>query len=347
MTLHPHAERVGKLDGARDEGRDQMRGMGCVPGYYNWDFGGVEAGVGERVMAHLSSELCRLFADLQLLRFVSGDRESHHENLVDILEIVAVAAELKPAHLSGQGLSSPELLHRLELLAPAHGLFHQRTLNVRPFHPRAPRYDARIWESQLADERRQQEESPHVLWIFRQPEIRAALPDVVSGVTSVAAVLGYPQCCVDYRAELGVRVVESYVEALRQAFNVTQPDDILRLVRDDTAVETDPHGAWGEILESLTRSRVTFPYTSFEACPPCLTEPNSPAAVINITMRDLAAVVSESFVREIEAAARQSAPAQAHPRRRPTMRPNRKVGRNDPCPCGSGRKFKKCCGQAA
>ena len=24
-----------------------------------------------------------------------------------------------------------------------------------------------------------------------------------------------------------------------------------------------------------------------------------------------------------------------------------KVGRNDPCPCGSGRKFKKCCAQAS
>jgi len=24
-------------------------------------------------------------------------------------------------------------------------------------------------------------------------------------------------------------------------------------------------------------------------------------------------------------------------------RPNAKVGRNDPCPCGSGKKFKKCC----
>ena len=24
-----------------------------------------------------------------------------------------------------------------------------------------------------------------------------------------------------------------------------------------------------------------------------------------------------------------------------------KVGRNDPCPCGSGRKFKKCCGKVA
>ncbi|MDT1878169.1 hypothetical protein FPK46_29200, partial [Acinetobacter baumannii] len=21
------------------------------------------------------------------------------------------------------------------------------------------------------------------------------------------------------------------------------------------------------------------------------------------------------------------------------------IGRNDPCPCGSGKKFKKCCGQ--
>ena len=24
-----------------------------------------------------------------------------------------------------------------------------------------------------------------------------------------------------------------------------------------------------------------------------------------------------------------------------------KVGRNDPCPCGSGKKYKKCCGGAA
>ncbi|MDD4024862.1 MAG: YchJ family protein [Kiritimatiellae bacterium] len=27
----------------------------------------------------------------------------------------------------------------------------------------------------------------------------------------------------------------------------------------------------------------------------------------------------------------------------PIMREHPKVGRNDPCPCGSGRKFKKCC----
>lgn len=29
----------------------------------------------------------------------------------------------------------------------------------------------------------------------------------------------------------------------------------------------------------------------------------------------------------------------------PARRGTPKVGRNDPCPCGSGRKFKKCCGR--
>ena len=31
------------------------------------------------------------------------------------------------------------------------------------------------------------------------------------------------------------------------------------------------------------------------------------------------------------------------PRRAPVVK-NSKVGRNDPCPCGSGKKYKKCCG---
>jgi SEC-C motif-containing protein len=30
---------------------------------------------------------------------------------------------------------------------------------------------------------------------------------------------------------------------------------------------------------------------------------------------------------------------------KPVMRALPKTGRNDPCPCGSGKKFKKCCGQ--
>ncbi len=31
----------------------------------------------------------------------------------------------------------------------------------------------------------------------------------------------------------------------------------------------------------------------------------------------------------------------------PVVRAAPKVGRNDPCPCGSGKKFKKCCGGAS
>ena len=27
-----------------------------------------------------------------------------------------------------------------------------------------------------------------------------------------------------------------------------------------------------------------------------------------------------------------------------TVKKGQKVGRNDPCPCGSGKKYKKCCG---
>ncbi len=30
-----------------------------------------------------------------------------------------------------------------------------------------------------------------------------------------------------------------------------------------------------------------------------------------------------------------------------TIRKEKKIGRNDPCPCGSGKKYKKCCGRNA
>jgi len=34
-------------------------------------------------------------------------------------------------------------------------------------------------------------------------------------------------------------------------------------------------------------------------------------------------------------------------RRKPVEREGEKVGRNEPCPCGSGKKYKRCCGKAA
>jgi preprotein translocase subunit SecA len=40
-------------------------------------------------------------------------------------------------------------------------------------------------------------------------------------------------------------------------------------------------------------------------------------------------------------------PAQPSGAKTPVVRSGRKVGRNDPCPCGSGKKYKNCCGKIA
>jgi len=42
---------------------------------------------------------------------------------------------------------------------------------------------------------------------------------------------------------------------------------------------------------------------------------------------------------QLQAAAQSEAPK--------PVRAGAKIGRNDPCPCGSGKKYKKCCGRAA
>jgi tetratricopeptide (TPR) repeat protein len=57
---------------------------------------------------------------------------------------------------------------------------------------------------------------------------------------------------------------------------------------------------------------------------------------------DLAALYEQQGrVKEAQAMRRRVQPKHALPRSAP------KVGRNDPCPCGSGKKFKKCCGSAS
>ena len=37
----------------------------------------------------------------------------------------------------------------------------------------------------------------------------------------------------------------------------------------------------------------------------------------------------------------------AEPEKKAPKKAVAKVGRNDPCPCGSGKKYKQCCGKAA
>ncbi|MBO4709700.1 MAG: SEC-C domain-containing protein, partial [Kiritimatiellae bacterium] len=54
-------------------------------------------------------------------------------------------------------------------------------------------------------------------------------------------------------------------------------------------------------------------------------------------------VFASMMSRPQAAAPRAPAPVQGAPAAAPRVQPV--VGRNDPCPCGSGKKFKKCCGR--
>jgi preprotein translocase subunit SecA len=50
---------------------------------------------------------------------------------------------------------------------------------------------------------------------------------------------------------------------------------------------------------------------------------------------------------EEEEAVAAGAEGQAQPQHQPYVRPERKIGRNEPCPCGSGKKYKHCHGRVA
>jgi len=62
-------------------------------------------------------------------------------------------------------------------------------------------------------------------------------------------------------------------------------------------------------------------------------------------------LVKEEEARELERPSKQTRMVLSHGTRKedkgPVRREGPRVGRNDPCPCGSGKKYKKCCGAAS
>ena len=69
-----------------------------------------------------------------------------------------------------------------------------------------------------------------------------------------------------------------------------------------------------------------------------------------VEMGDEDAMAAAAEMAESSAPVRSSTALKAPPSRNAPRRMAQratKVGRNDPCPCGSGRKYKKCCGKAA
>jgi len=75
--------------------------------------------------------------------------------------------------------------------------------------------------------------------------------------------------------------------------------------------------------------------------------PDAPPALENVSYQH--AEPNASLAGTEEAAAESLAPpaAEERPAKQPFVRYGEKVGRNDPCPCGSGRKYKQCHGRLA
>lgn len=285
---------------------------------------------GRAVVSQVEIETLRpLFNAMRTVDFCEGEKQSRDENLLDVLEIIAVAAGIKPAHLNGHGFRSERLLSDLESVASAFGLTTKRTTSCLPYRHRVSNVpsEVRAWAEQQARVRQQTE--PDVLWIFKDISVPNEIDSVVHGDKGCEDVLGYPKCCVKYQSELAVRIGELYFESLAKMLGTRDPAAIIDLMQKDVAVDliAEPPKMTAE------GSARQFPYVQFHACTTCLQRKGSPANTVNARMRELAFVLDPKFGRAVWRAqyADQRFPA---------------PGLNSDCPCGSGLKVKRCCGVA-
>ena len=173
------------------------------------------------------------FRALSLLAWHSEERESEHENLMDILESVAVLEGLKPAHLNGQGLHSDSLIGELELTARKFGLLTLRTQGLSAYYHRQPSYDPEIFEWERQDSNENRKTGKSVLWIYRNAELSADIHRTVEGSDSCSGVLGYPECCVHHNVEEIIVDQELLINGLMREFGACSSAQIIDLLIRD------------------------------------------------------------------------------------------------------------------
>ena len=114
----------------------------------------------------------------------------------------------------------------------------------------------------------------------------------------------------------------------------------------DAADETVASTRRARLAGSVVNTEIMLEVTELAVGAP---EHAIPAAIHPFTGSNGERIGHESFCREVwpvEVASRMAGSGDLQPVQQ-VVRGSAKIGRNDPCPCGSGKKYKKCCGTNA
>lgn len=302
----------------------------------------------------MDNSILQLYQDLRQLQFDRDIKQSEWENQTDVLEILAVAGGIKPAHLNGHGMRDEHLLDALEKLSASHGLHALRLSPHPPTRLSKPNLEPEFLDWCDARDRTLASESPKVLWIYKEPSTRRLIEELSAGSSDESVALGYPRCCVEAHCALGAEMQLLLVEGYKSQYGAKSVRDLIALSEQDAKV------ALSRPIRTLDdESKCKFPFLQCTACASCLSSDESPAGILNRQMKELADSVDGEFAARIQAVAmREVEETNRLKRMRADIPPiddllesapgtrTRRVGRNDPCPCGSGKKFKKCCGHS-
>ncbi len=150
----------------------------------------------------------------------------------------------------------------------------------------------------------------------------------------------YTECCEPViKGTRPAATAEELMRARYCAYTQVEMDFIQASVHPDFRDENDPEGSrdWAENSD----------WQGLEIIATTDGGPDDTEGTVefaaNYVFRDEASRYHE--VAEFEKVDGQWLFREGHPPvREPIVREAPKIGRNDPCPCGSGRKFKRCCG---
>ena len=146
---------------------------------------------------------------------------------------------------------------------------------------------------------------------------------------------------------------------VRAAFTTTTNVEAYFAMRERAARKAQTvHQDLGDITANLGRPQAAAPQPQATPAPQPAPQPRRMPASFTVTVPGLAKPAPEpvgdgSLESLMKALGMQNGPAPAapaasqppQPAKQEPLRAQPKVGRNDPCPCGSGKKYKNCCGK--